>query len=147
MKGIVTSPFTIIIHFLQYAWEQLYSTTSARDVGTLYQLSQKLGKKNVFSDVKKNYKAAAEFMGEVTKAYICEAFMQWAGIASIDGQPTNIKVPPQHTSQEKKAKFVTETIGTFVDEYVLPEFDVEKVWRLQQQQKTQQKRNMTTGTI
>ena len=33
---------------------------------------------------------------------------------------------------------MADTIGTFVDEDVLPEFDVEKVWRLQQEQKAQQ---------
>ena len=94
---------------------------------------------------KKNYKAAAEFMGEVTKAYLCEAFMEWAGMESIDGKAEKIKVPTQHAFRENKTKFVNETIGTFVDEYVFPEFDVEKMWRLQQEQKAQQK-NSQTGT-
>lgn len=110
-------------------------------MGTLYQLRQKLGKRNVYSDAKKNYKAAAEFMMEVTKAYLCEAFMEWAGIESIEGNPANIKVPSLHASKEHKTKFVNETIGTFVDEYVLPEFDIEKVWRLQQEQKAEQRNN------
>lgn len=46
-------------------------------------------------------------------------------------------MPPK----KAKTKFVNVTIGTFVDEYVLPEFDVEKVWRLQQQQKAEQSNN------
>ena len=46
-------------------------------------------------------------------------------------------MPPK----KAKTKFVNVTIGTFVDEYVLPEFDVEKVWRLQQQQKAEQRHN------
>lgn len=105
-----------------------------------------MGKRNVSSDVKKNYKAAAEFMHEVTKAYLCEAFMEWAGMDSIESTPTKITVPTLHASQEKKVQFMYETIGTFVDEYILPEFDVEKVWRLQQQQKSQE-RNHQAGKI
>lgn len=85
-------------------------------------------------------------MCEVTKAYLCEAFMEWAGMESTDGKPANIQVPALHASHESKIKFVNETIGTFVDEYVFPEFDVEKAWRLQQQQKVQQINNQAPGT-
>ena len=95
----------------------------------------------MYADAKKNYKAAAEFMTEITKAYLCEAFMEWSGMETVEGKPANIKVPGLHASQESKTKFVNDTIGTFVDEYVLPEFDVEKVWRLQQQQKAEQRNN------
>ena len=109
-------------------------------MGTLYQFRQKLGKRNVYSDAKKNYKAAAEFLLEVTKAYLCEAFMEWTGMDTMEEKPTSIKVPRLH-AKENKTKFMNDTIGTFVDEYVLPEFDVEKVWRLQQQQKAEQRNN------
>ena len=96
-------------------------------------------------DLKKNYKASAEFMYEVTKSYLCEAFMEWAGLESISqSTPTNIAVPTLHSPQEKKVKFLNETIGAFVGEYVLPEFDVEKVWRLHREQKAQQ-RNQQEG--
>ena len=74
-------------------------------------------------------------MVEVTKAYLCEAFMEWVGMESIEGKPANIKVPSLHASKEHKTKFVNETIGTFVDEYILPEFDTEKVSRLQQEKR------------
>lgn len=104
-----------------------------------------MGKRNVYSDVKKNYKAAAEFMHEVTKSYLCEAFMEWAGLESLEScTPANITVPTLHASRKKKVQFLNDTIGTFVDEYILPEFDVEKVWRVQQEQKAQQ-RNQQAG--
>ena len=83
-------------------------------------------------------------MHEVTKSYLCEAFMEWAGLESMQSTPRNITVPTLHSQQEKKVKFLNETIGAFVDEYILPEFDVEKVWRLQREQKAQQ-RNQQEG--
>lgn len=83
-------------------------------------------------------------MHEVTKSYLSEAFMEWAGLESMQSTPRNITVPTLHSPQEKKVKFLNETIGAFVDEYILPEFDVEKVWRLHQKQKTQQ-RNQQEG--
>ena len=73
-------------------------------------------------------------MQEVTKSYLCEAFMAWAGLGSLHSTPVNITVPTLHASLEKKVKFMTDTIGTFVDEYILPQFDVEKVWPLQEEQ-------------
>lgn len=85
-------------------------------------------------------------MHEVTKSYLCEAFMEWAGLESMASTPAKIKVPTLHASREKKVKFLNDTIGAFVDEYVLPEFDVEKVWRLQQEQKAQQ-RNQQAGKL
>ena len=64
--------------------------------------------------------------------------MEWAGLESMDSMPTKITVPTLHASREKKVQFLYDTIGTFVDEYILLEFDVEKIWRLQQEQKAQQ---------
>ena len=63
---------------------------------------------------------------------------------TIEEKPTSIKVPRLHASKEDKTKFMNDTIGTFVNEYVLPEFDVKKVWRLQQQQ---EQRNNQRGTV
>lgn len=37
-----------------------------------------------------------------------------------------------------KSLFFKETIGRFVDKYVLVEFDIEKMWREQEEQKRKQ---------
>ena len=71
-------------------------------------------------------------MQEVTISYLCEAFMAWAGLESLHSTPVNIRVPTLHASLDNKVKFMTDTIGAFVDEYILPQFDVEKVLRLQE---------------
>ena len=56
--------------------------------------------------------------------------MEYAGLAALNGTPKNI------TSSDPKdlEKFV----GSFVDEYVMLEFDVEKTLRQQQEQAEQQ---------
>ena len=65
---------------------------------TIYYFRQKLSKKNVTTDVKKNFKASAELLEEVTKAYICDAFMEWAGLDDMDGKPSKITIPHANTS-------------------------------------------------
>lgn len=80
----------------------MYTSKSARDVGTIYHFRQKFGKKNVYNDMKKNFKASAELLEEVTKVYVCEAFMEWAGLDDIDGKPSNITIP--HTNTTKSIK-------------------------------------------
>ena len=111
-----------------------------REVGTLYNIRQQFRMVNVYSDVKKNYKSAELLMLSVTKAYLCCAFMQWAGIETLDGTPENITLPCEASSHEERVNFLNCTIGKFVEEFVLVECDVEKAWREQQEQKRQQQR-------
>ena len=56
--------------------------------------------------------------------------MEYAGLDRMDGEPKNL------TSLDPK--YLEETIGCFVDEYVLVEFDVEKALRQQKEQAKQQ---------
>ena len=98
----------------------------------LYHLCQKLGKTDLSPDVKKNDSTATEFMQEVTISYLCEAFMAWAGLESLHSTPVNITVSTLHASLDNKVKFMIDTIGAFVDEYILPQFDVEKVLSLEE---------------
>ena len=74
-------------------------------------------------------------MLSATKAYLCSAFMEYAGLETLDGNPKNI------TSSEPKD--LEEIIGCFVDEYVMLEFDVEKALR-QQKERAQQQANTVT---
>lgn len=67
-------------------------------------------------------------MYEVIKLYLCEVFMEWVGLESMQSILRNIIVLILYFLQEKKVKFLNEIIGVFVDEYIFFEFDVEKVW-------------------
>ena len=64
-------------------------------------------------------------MLSVTKAYLCDTFMAWAGLENLDGTPTKICIP---SSEENKFS-LDSTIGKFVDMFILAEFDVEKKQR------------------
>jgi hypothetical protein len=74
-------------------------------------------------------------MLSATKAYLCEAFMTWAGLEKLDGTPTKICVPSNESSEEEKQSFIDATVGKFVEQYVLTEFDVEKRQRDEKQEK------------
>ena len=77
--------------------------------------------------MKNNFESVNSLMLSVTKAYLCSAFMEYAGLTTLDGTPKNINA----TSQPKALE---EFIGSFVDEYVMLEFDVEKALRQQKEQ-------------
>lgn len=94
---------------------------------------------NVYGDAKKNYKSAELLMLSATKAYLCCAFMDWAGMPTLNAVPSNIKLPPAESRQEEREEFITNTIGRFVEEYVLVECNVQQAWREQQEQKRQQR--------
>lgn len=82
---------------------------------------------NVKSSVKKNYKAAESLMLSVTKANLCSAFMPWSGIKSLHGNPTKISIPVKDAPLEEWQSFFTVKLRAFVKEYVMVEFDSEKV--------------------
>lgn len=85
---------------------------------------------NVYSDVKKNYKSAELLMLTATKAYLCCAFMQWAGVEDQSDTPVKIILPPKTSSQEERKEFLTDVIiGKFIEEFVLVECDIERAWR------------------
>ena len=99
-------------------------------MGTLYNLRQRFGLVNVSSKVKSNFESANSLMLSATKAYLCSAFMEYAGLERLDGTPKEI------TSTDPKD--LERIIGCFVDEYVMLEFDVEKALRQQKEQELQQ---------
>ena len=114
-----------------------------REAGTLYNFRQQFGMTNVYKDVKKNYKSAEHLMLCTTKAYICSAFMSWAGLENLDDIPTSLQVPSVHCKKEEKEDFIKNTIGNFVEEYVLTEFDLEKLQRKEAEKRRE--KEATTG--
>lgn len=74
-------------------------------------------------------------MLSVTKACICCAFMEFAGLESMEDTPSNITLPPNSV----KTDFLTETVGKFVEKFVMVEFDAEKAWCDMQLQKADDK--------
>lgn len=101
---------------------------------------------NVYATVKKNYKSAENLMLSATKAYLCCAFMDFAGLDGLEGTPSDLKLPSDNSSDESKASFLTDTVGKCVEKYVMVEFDIEKAWREQQEQKQNQATTTCTSS-
>ena len=102
---------------------------------------------NVYSKVKQNYQSAENLMLCGTKAYLCCAFMSWAGLDSLDGlKPTKITLVDEKASNQMKTKFIEEVIGKFVEEFAFVEFDIEKAWREQQEQRNSPADQQATAT-
>ena len=53
---------------------------------------------NVSNKVQKNYKSAESLMLSTTKAYLCFAFMKWAGLQTLDDKPVNLPKLPSETN-------------------------------------------------
>ena len=83
-------------------------------------------------------------MLSATKAYLCEAFMTWAGLKTLDSTPTKIRVPSKDSSEDEKISFLHDTIGEFVEQYALTEFDIEKKQR-EEVEKRKSLRDKTTS--
>ena len=76
--------------------------------------------------VKANYASCESLLLSATNAYICTAFMEWAGLGSLGGTPKEIKVPGPRSSTKQREQFVDNVLSKFVEEFILVEFDSEK---------------------
>ena len=110
-------------------WEQLYKPTAVCgcERGTLYYTRQNFGMVNVKPSVKKNYEAAESLMLSVTKVNLSSAFMVRSDMKSLEDNPTKISVPAKDVPLEEWQSFFTVKLKAFVKEYVMIEFDSEKV--------------------
>ena len=65
---------------LQMVYRMLWSTTSPGQQGTLYQLSQRVGRTRIDGDhVKRNVAACKELFEDVTDAHVLAAAMKYFG--------------------------------------------------------------------
>ena len=55
--------------------------------------------------------------------------MQWCGMTRLEDTPKGISIPTAEDSNESIEQFIGDTVGSFVKEYVLVEFDAEKKLR------------------
>lgn len=100
---------------------------------------------NVPPRVKDNYSCCESLMLSATKAFMCAAFMSWAGTADTTATPAWV-----HSIVEKKDPAVqweslSRQLGKFVDEFVMTEFNIEKAWREQLEKQRQQKENQRSN--
>lgn len=83
-------------------------------------------------------------MLSATKAYICAAFMTWAGTTDTATYPSRVSSIAKERNSAVHWESLQIQIGKFVDEYVLTEFDNERALWEQLEQKLQEKENQRT---
>ena len=79
-----------------------------------------------------------------TKAYICAAFMAWAGTTDTATTPSQVSSIAKERNSTVQWESLQSQIGKFVDEYMLTEFDIQRAWSEQVEQKLQEKENQRT---
>lgn len=89
--------------------------------------------------MKKNYSGAEALILQVSRAYICEAFMTWAGMDTLHSVPTSHIVPKKSAAQEEKTAYIEKQIGAFVDKCCLLDAGVEQMWTLSESQRRSQR--------
>lgn len=114
------------------------TAASGREQGTLYNFRQSFKLVNVPKKVINNYSACESLMLSTTKAYLCEAFMTWADMPNLDAVPSWFKEVQSAEDHSTQWQILQSHLGKFVDEFVMTEFDVEKAWREQVEQREEQ---------
>ena len=115
----------------QYVWEKMYQHTpvSGKEIGNLYYFRQLFRLTNVTKKVKQNYASCESLLLSATNAYLCAAFMEWAGLQTLDDVPKSITIPGPRSRVKQRKEFLQNVLSKFVEEYVLVEFDREKALR------------------
>ncbi|XP_068703149.1 uncharacterized protein [Montipora foliosa] len=80
---------------------------------------------------------AVALMLQVTRAHICEAFMAWAGMETLESRPLNLEIPPQSATVQEKHEFLEGCIANFVDKYALVVPDVKGLWEMEEAQRVE----------
>ena len=99
--------FHMNMNFIQVLFDELYSSTSAGEIGTLKFLQERLSRSCVNSDVKKAYDADKDFIIAVTDIYKALAIMNHFGMnVYTDGPIKNQPTDDDMASEDNKRKWI-----------------------------------------
>ena len=73
-----------MMNFVDLIYSKFYHTNSSSDFGTMYQLRNRVDRRNVLTDTKKNYRACNSFLQDVLDGYMVACAMKHFGISSPD---------------------------------------------------------------
>ena len=95
---------------------------------------------------KKNYSACEALMLSATKAYLCNACLYDLGSHfKLVASPAWFDEIKRNKDPSAKWASLQEQLGKFVDEFVMIEFDIEKTWREQLEQRRHQTEQQIMG--
>ena len=101
--------------YYQVIWEELYSTSSVRDKGSLYQLRILIDRRNVVSDPKKDLHACQSFLHTVLEATILAVFASQHSSETFDIALDSIFPTGMPESPESKICCLTSLASAIVD--------------------------------
>ena len=112
---------------VQVAWKYFYSTTSAADHGTMYQLRNLIGRSNVSADPVHKFNESDDFFRLIVTCYILVAAMELLQMKILEDVPSLSGVEkPQELwmeTAEKRKSILSSLCGDIVDQYASFEFN------------------------
>ncbi|XP_011679955.2 uncharacterized protein LOC105445739 [Strongylocentrotus purpuratus] len=114
----VIDDFHTMANFLSAIWTLLYSTSSARDTGTMYAARNFLRAHNVSNDPMKDINASVEFLDKYTEALIVCAALEHFGMEAVTSEPTKHPYDPMTMDP---TVYVKEQLHSIVDKFALHE--------------------------
>ncbi len=108
--------------YVQVIWKYFYSSNSAQDHGTLYQLRNKLNRTNVVTKPKNNVNACEDFVEIVTSSLIISSTLEMLSLNSVNDMPSDISVPGAEEvwtlSADERRKHLLDLCRRIYDKYV-----------------------------
>lgn len=106
-------------------WQRLYKGGSNTENGTLQQLRNLIGRRNVgqATDVKGHVNEIEDFLELIVNCHMVAAALHFFSMSSLDDQPHTNAFPASFSSwpAEKKKKALLEKLVMIIDRYVIPE--------------------------
>ena len=115
--------FHLGMNFLEkIVFRRLWHEEAHAEVGTMKCAQQRWCRKKVSANVKKAYDPDKEFFLSFVRGYVIEGILEFFGMDDVNSTPTTNKPPDVFKSQQEMEKWVYNTLGQFVDEYVWRSF-------------------------
>ena len=107
--------------FFQIIWKLLYSTASAKDIGTMYSAKHTLNSKNVSQDPHSDFYASSDFFEKYIAAYVILGALHHFGMDSLTSEPTRNTYRGEIGNPEAMKEFVLGEAKQFVNDYARPD--------------------------
>lgn len=107
--------------YFQILWKLLYSTASAKDIGTMYSAKHTLNSKNVPNDPHSDFYASAEFLEKYISAYVILGALHHFGMDSLATEPTQNTYMGEIGNPQEMKTFLLGEARKFVIQYAKPD--------------------------
>lgn len=135
-----------------YILETFYSSTSVRDIGTLYHLKALVDRRNITLDMTNGYNQVKNLIDDVLDSYIVACFLDYLGMNPLDEKPTknNFLLGIDATDRDVALSCLTKMITDIVDMYVLHEQPLtlsENLQNLYEDEEKQKKKQENSAVV